>query len=71
MVINLQVEQQDNILSQLQDELKSERSKMLEASKQITQCKKIITDLQDEIDQLQKQQRDANNKVSCSDIHFY
>ena len=36
---------------------------MQEATKQITQCKKIITDLQGEIDQLQKQQRDANNKV--------
>lgn len=57
------MEQQDGILSQLQDELKTERSKMQEASKQIVQCKKIISDLQDEIDQLQKLQRDANNKV--------
>ena len=36
---------------------------MQEATKQVAQCKKIITDLQGEIDQLQKQQRDANNKV--------
>ena len=36
---------------------------MQEATKQVAQCKKNITDLQGEIDQLQKQQRDANNKV--------
>ncbi len=36
---------------------------MQAASNQVTQCKKMISELQEEIDQLQKLQRDANNKV--------
>lgn len=58
-----QVEQQDMILSQLQAELKAERAKQLDISRQLVHSKKMLTDQQDEMEAGQKRERDANNRV--------
>ena len=59
----LQVEQQDLLLSQLQAELKAERSRQQDASRQLQQSKKQIVELEDEIEAQQKSQRDLTNRV--------
>ena len=67
----LQVEQQDLLLSQLQAELKAERSRQQDASRQLQQSKKQIVELEDEIEAQQKSQRDLTNRVFDFIIHPY
>ncbi len=64
--VALQVAQQDEFLSQLQVELRTERERVEEATRETTQCKKVVSNLQDEIEHLQRTQRDANNKVNVA-----
>ena len=62
--VYLQIEQQEQVLSQLQQELNMERSRHQETSSSLTTSKKSVASLQDEMDALQKKERDANNTVS-------
>lgn len=55
----LQVKQQDQVLQQLQHELKAEQQRHQDTLRQIQLNKKSIVELQDEIDVHQKRERDA------------
>lgn len=59
-----QVEQQDQILTQLQQELRAERERHQETARQYNQAKKINSDLQEDIDNYNKSVQDLTNHVS-------
>ncbi len=61
--VSHQVEQQDAVLTQLQQELQAERSRHQEATRQLATSRKAITDLQGDVEGLQRREREANNKV--------
>lgn len=61
-----QVEQQDQILTQLQQELRAERDRHQDTSRQFQQAKKINSDLQEDIDSYNKSVQDLTNHVSSA-----
>lgn len=60
----MQVEQQDNILTQLQQELKAERERHADTGRHLQKTKKSNCDLQDDIDNYHKQVGDLATTVS-------
>lgn len=58
-----QVEQQDNILSQLQNELKAERTRSQDLNKDLNNSRRQVGQVQEEMDSLQKYFKQTQNKV--------
>ena len=63
-MLSEQVEQQDSILTQLQQELKAERERHSDTGRQLQQAKKNNIELQEDIDQYHKQVGDLSTTVS-------
>ena len=61
--VQFQIEQQDQILTKLQQDLKCECQRQQEMSRQVQTSKKTIAELQDEIDGYQKRERDGATKL--------
>ena len=57
------MEQQDSILMQLQNELRSERDRHQETSRVLQNVKRTNGEMQDEIENNQKDQKEITNKV--------
>lgn len=55
-------------MTQLQQELKAERSRQQDSSHQLQKCKKTIDATQEEMDQIQRREREGNNKVGHSEF---
>ena len=60
----LQVEQQDQILMQLQQELRSERDRHQETGRVLQNVKRSNGEMQDEIENSQKDVKELTNKVN-------
>ena len=63
-MLSEQVEQQDSILTQLQQELKAERERHSDTGRQLQQAKKNNIELQEDIDQYHKQVGDLSTTVN-------
>jgi chromosome segregation ATPase len=61
-MLNDQIEQQDAILSQLQTELKAERTRCQEATEQQRASRRQINELQEQLNTMQDQQRENSHK---------
>lgn len=59
-----QVEQQDAILTQLQNELRAERDRHQETSCHLQNARRTNSDLEDALETNQKEIKDLSNKVS-------
>ena len=64
--IGHQVEQQEAIMTQLQQELKAERSRHQDTVQRLQQAKKNISELQEEMEQQQTSLRELNSKVGTT-----
>lgn len=66
------MEQQDNILTQLQQELKAERDRHTDTGRHLQKAKKANHDLHNDIENYHKQVVDLATTVSsCSSWHVY
>ena len=64
------MEQQDSILMQLQNELRSERDRHQETSRVLQNVKRTNGEMQDEIENTQKDQKEITNKVDSNAFAF-
>ena len=61
-----QVEQQDSILTQLQNELRAERDRHQETGRHLQNARHTNSDLEDTLETNQKEIKELSNKVSAS-----
>lgn len=67
-ITSLQVEQQDSILTQLQNELRAERDRHQETGRQLQNARHTNSDLEDTLETNQKDIKELSNKV-CGEVY--
>lgn len=71
MLLVSQVEQQDQLLSQLQAELRNERTRHQDTNRSLQQARRSAGDLNEDMEACQKQLKDLTARVRAGKVRGY